>query len=145
LNVVLDQLVAISGRLEVPSGVPENSLASLREFLSASLIQENAGALPIEPDSTVDAALNEAAAKGAVLAAKFAETATRVRVIRDSYVTPAVTPDRPTQVFGPFVDADGSLAQFPVFESARFLTAHVAGPVPAGHRSADAPSGRIFQ
>jgi len=130
LNVVLDQLVAISGRLEVPSGVPENSLASLREFLSASLIQENAGALPIEPDSTVDAALNEAAAKGAVLAAKFAETATRVRVIRDSYVTPAVTPDRPTQVFGPFVDADGSLAQFPVFESARFLTVQLTLPAP---------------
>jgi hypothetical protein len=130
LNVILDQLLAISGRLERPSGVSENALASLRVFLSASLIQQNPGALPIEPDSSVDAAISEAAAKGAVLAAKLAETATRVRVLRDSYLTPEVTPDRPTHVFGPFVDADGSLVQFAVFESARFLTVQHTLPAP---------------
>jgi len=130
LNVVLDQLLAISGRLETPSGAPESSLASLRVFLSASLIQENPGALPIQPDSTVDAAINEAAARGSVLAAKLAETATGVRVLRDSYVTPAIRPDRPTHVFGPFVDADGSLVQFAVFESARFLTVQLTLPAP---------------
>jgi len=130
LNVVLDQLLALSGRLETPSGVPENSLASLREFLSASLIQQNPGALPIEPDPTVDAALNEAAANGALLAARFAAKATRVRVLRDNYVAPAITPDRPTHVFGPFVDADGSLVQFAVFESARFLNVQLTLPAP---------------
>jgi len=130
LNVIQDQLLAISGRLERPSGVPANALASLRVFLSASLIQQNPGALPIQPDSGVDAVINEAAAKGAVLAAKLAETATRVRVLRDCYVNPAVTPERPTHVFGPFVDADGSLVQFAVFESARFLTVQLTLPAP---------------
>ena len=80
MNVVLDQLLAISGRLEVPSGVPENALASLREFLAASLIQQNPGALPIQPDATVDAVINQAAARGAARAARLAETGTLIRV-----------------------------------------------------------------
>jgi hypothetical protein len=130
LNVILEQLLAISGRLERPSGVPANALASLRVFLSASLIQQNPGALPIEADSSVDADINEAAAKGVVLARKLAETASRVRVLRDSYVTPVVTADLPTQVFGPFVDSDGSLVQFAVFERGRFLTVQLTVPAP---------------
>ena len=59
--------------------------------------------------SRVDTVINEAAAEGVVFAAKLAETSTRIRVIRDSYVTPAVTPSDPPQLFGPFVDVDGSL------------------------------------
>jgi hypothetical protein len=130
LNLILDRLLAISGRLELLSGVPANALASLREFLSASLIQENPGELPIQPDSSVDAAINEAAAKGAILAAKLADSATRVRVLKDHYLAPAVTPHRPTHVFGPFVDADGGLVQFAVFESAHFLAVQLTLPAP---------------
>ena len=130
MNVVLDQLLGISGRLAVPSGVPEDSLTSLRVFLAASLIQQNPGALPIQPDPSVDTAINEAAARGALLAARFDEVAIRVRVLRDSYVAPAVTADLPTNVFGPFVDADGSLVQFAVFERARFLTVQLTLPAP---------------
>lgn len=130
MNVVLDQLLAISGRLAVPSGVTEDSLASLRVFLAASLIQQNPAALPIQPDLSVDTAINEAAAKGALLAARFDADAIRVRVLRDSYVTPAIKADRPTQIFGPFVDADGSLVQFAVFESTRFLTVLLTLPAP---------------
>lgn len=99
-------------------------------FLSASLVQQNPGALPIQPDPEVDTVINEAAAEGVVFAAKLAETSTRIRVIRDSYVTPAVTPERPSQLFGPFVDVDGSLVQFLVFESARFLTVQLTIPAP---------------
>jgi hypothetical protein len=130
VNVVLEQLLTISGRLQVPSEVADNSLGSLREFLAASLIQQNPGALPIEPDSTVDSTVNEAAARGTELATTFATTATRVRVIKDSYVSPALTGERPTHVFGPFVDADGSLVEFGVFESARFLTVQLTLPAP---------------
>jgi hypothetical protein len=130
LNVVLDQLLAISGRLQVPLGASENSLASLREFLAASLIQQNPGALPIAPDPTIDPTVNEAAANGVLLAETFAKTATRVRVIKESYISPAVTGDKPTHVFGPFVDADSSLTQFAVFESARFLTVQLTLPAP---------------
>lgn len=130
MNVILEQLLAISGRLECPSGVPANALAHLRVFLSASLIQQNPGALPIETDSSVDVDINDAAAEGVVLARKLAETASRVRVVRDSYVTPVVTADLPTQVFGPFVDADGSLVQFAVFERGRFLTVQLTLPAP---------------
>lgn len=130
MNVILDQLLAISGRLECPSGVPENALASLRVFLSASLIQQNPGALPIQPDPGVGAAINEAAAEGVVLATKLAEKGSRIRVVRDSYVSPAITPDRPAHVFGPFVDANGTLVQFAVFESSRFLTVQITLPAP---------------
>ena len=51
-------------------------------------------------------------------------------LLRDSYASPTVTADRPTQVFGPFVAADGSLVQFTVFESARFLTVQLTLPAP---------------
>lgn len=131
MNVVLDQLLALTGRLELPSGVPANVLASLREFLAASLIQDNPGALPIQPDSSVDAAINEAAARGALLAAKLVASGTRIRVRKSSYLAPEVTPDRPTHVFGPLVDADGSLVQFAVFESARFLAVQLTLPAPS--------------
>jgi hypothetical protein len=130
LNVILDQLLAISGRLECPSGVPETALTSLRVFLSASLIQQNPGALPIQPDASVVAAINEAAAEGVILAAKLAEKGSRIRVVRDSYVSPLATPDRPAHVFGPFVDANGTLVQFAVFESSRFLTVNLTVPAP---------------
>jgi hypothetical protein len=132
LNVILDQLLALSGRLECPSGVPLAALTSLRVFLSASLIQQNPGALPIQPDASVDAAINEAAAEGVTLAAKLTEKGTRIRVVQDSYVSPATTPDRPAHVFGPFVDADGTPVQFAVFESSHFLTVQLtlAAPFP---------------
>jgi len=130
LNVILDQLLALSGRLECPSGVPVAALTSLRVFLSASLIQQNPGALPIQPDPDVGAAINEAAAEGVILVARLAEKGSRIRVVRDSYVSPAATPDRPAHVFGPFVDADGTLVQFAVFESSRFLTVQLTLPAP---------------
>lgn len=130
MNVVLDQLLAISGRLAVASGVSEDSLASLRVFLAASLIQQNPGAVPIQPDPAVEAAINEAAAEGAVLASSLEERAVRIRVLKHSYVNPVVTPDRPTRVFGPFVDFDGSLVQFAVFESSRFLAVQLTLPAP---------------
>ncbi|HEX5601385.1 MAG TPA: hypothetical protein VFX63_02505, partial [Pyrinomonadaceae bacterium] len=130
MNVILDQLLASSGRLECPSGVPESVLTSLRVFLSASLIQQNPGALPIQPDPSVDAAINEAAAEGVILAAKLAEKGSRIRVVKDSYVSPAATPDRPANVFGPFVDANGTLVQFLVFETSRFLTVQLTLPAP---------------
>jgi hypothetical protein len=130
LNLILDRLLAISGRLELLSGVPANALASLREFLAASLIEENPDALPIQPDSSVDAAINEAAARGALLAAKLVASGTRIRVRKSSHLATEVTPDRPTHVFGPLVDADGSLVQFAVFESARFLAVQLTRPAP---------------
>ena len=130
MNVVLDQLLAISGRLQVPAGVPDDALASLREFLAASLIQQNPGSLPIEPDPTVDGTVNEAAGKGAVLATKFAATATRIRFLKDSYLNPGPTADRPTRTFGPFVDVDGRLVQFAIFESSNFLTVQLTLPAP---------------
>ena len=130
MNVVLDQLLAISGRLQVPWGASENPLVSLREFLAASLIQQNPGALPIEPDPTIDSAFNDAAAKGVLLAEAFATTSTRVRVVKENYASPASITQKPTHVFGPFVDADGTLAQFSVFESARFLTVQSTLPAP---------------
>ena len=130
MNLILDRLLAISGRLELLSGVPANALASLREFLAASLIEENPDALPIQPDSSVDAAINEAAARGALLAAKLVASGTRIRVRKSSYLATEVTPDRPTHVFGPLVDADGSLVQFAVFESARFLAVQLTRPAP---------------
>ena len=130
MNVILDQLLASSGRLECPSGVPETALTSLRVFLSASLIQQNPGALPIQPDPSVGAAINEAAAEGVILAAKLAEKGSRIRVVKDSYVGPAATPDRPAHVFGPFVDGNGTPVQFVVFESLRFLTVQLTLPAP---------------
>jgi len=130
LNVVLDQLRAISGRLQVPWGASENSLSSLREFLAASLIQQNPGAVPIEPDPTIDPVFNEAAAKGARLAEALVTTSTRVRVIKESYASPAPITHKPAHVFGPFVDADGTLTQFAVFESASFLTVQSTLPAP---------------
>ncbi|MCI0351464.1 MAG: hypothetical protein L0Z53_18735, partial [Acidobacteriales bacterium] len=131
MNAILDQLLSISGRLECPSGVSPSELANLRTFLAASLIQDNPGALPIQPDATIDRAFNEAAAKGAILATKLAETATRIRVVRDSYASPIATPDDPARILGPFGDADGSLVQFAVFESTAFFTVQLSLPLPS--------------
>ncbi|HEY6803381.1 MAG TPA: hypothetical protein VI306_07365 [Pyrinomonadaceae bacterium] len=130
MNVVLEQLLAISGHLERPTGVAEEALTSLRVFLTASLIQQNPGALPIERDQNLDAAINSAAANGVILAAKLADANTNIRVLRDSYVNPTLTPDRPVNVLGPFIDADGTLVQFSVFENARFRTVLLTVPAP---------------
>jgi hypothetical protein len=114
--------------LEIPSGVPADAVSLLRPILAASLIQQTPGLLPITPDPAVDPPLNEAAAAGATLAANLTQSGTRVRVVRDSYVTPASTLDRPKRIFGPFVDTDGNLIQFAVFESVRFLRVFLRVP-----------------
>jgi hypothetical protein len=131
VNRILELLLAHTGRLETPSSVPADALTSLRRIFAASLIQQIPGALPIVPDAAVDPAINEAATAGAALAAERAQSGTHLRVVRDSYATPAPTPDRPTQVFGPFVEADGSLVRFAVFESSHFLTVHLSEPAPS--------------
>jgi hypothetical protein len=130
VNLILEQLLALTGRLKAQSGVPADALESLRLQLAASLIQQNPASLPIIRDPALDPAINDAAIAGVTLATQLTQAGTRFRVIRDSYLTPAVTPDRPREVLGPFVDADGSLVRFAVFENTRFLAVHLAIFVP---------------
>ena len=50
MNTLLDQLIALTGRLMLAAGVPDSMLAELHRCLAAILIQQNPKFLPVIPN-----------------------------------------------------------------------------------------------
>lgn len=117
---LLDQLIALTGQLGLAAGVAAATLAELRRFLAAALIQQNPGFVPVVPNPALDPAINEAAIAGAELAAQLDAAGIRLRFLLQPYLEPETAADKPAQVFGPFIDGDLALVQFSFFETARF-------------------------
>ncbi len=117
MNGLLSQLLTLSGTLQCAEGVAPEILDEARLLLVASLAQQNPALLPLQPDLSVDAAINEAAQAGVALAAERTAAGVRLRFVRQPYLAPATDPGLPTRVAGPFIDGDGSLVEIRFFES----------------------------
>ena len=120
MNSLLEQLIALTGRLALAAGVSAQTLAELRRFLAAVLVQQNPGFAPVVVVPAGDPAINDAAVAGAELAARFNAAGVRLRYELQPYLAVEAAAERASQVFGPFIDADLALVQFSVFETARF-------------------------
>lgn len=144
VNVVLEGLVALTGRLEPVADTPDSALRSLRRFVAASLIQQNPAALPIPQDPTVDPAIVEAATAGADLAAELAPTGTRLRFSREDYLSSSNRAELPVRRFGPFRDGDGTLARFHILQNQRRLGVFTRLPFGAvGEEILELPEGTV--
>ena len=121
MNTLLEQLIALTGRLALAAGVPAAALAELRRFLAAALIQQNPGFVPVPVNPALGPEINDAAAAGAALAATLDAKGIRLRFIQQPYLAEESAAEVPSQVFGPFIDADLALVQFSFFETAKFL------------------------
>ena len=117
MNGLPAQLLALSGALECCEGVPQESLEEARLFLAACLVQQDPALLPLQPDPSVPAAINEAAQAGVALAVARSADGVQLRFLRQPYLSPATDPGLPTRVAGPFTDADGALVELRFFES----------------------------
>ena len=71
MNTLLQQLIELTGRLATAAGAAADSLASLRRFLAAWLIQQNPGFAPVVADPDADPELMQAAREGEVLASEL--------------------------------------------------------------------------
>ena len=120
MNTLLEQLIALTGRLVTAAGVPQATLAELRRFLAAALIQQNPGFLPVVVNPAGDAAINDAALAGAALAAQLNATGVRLRWLLQPYLCVEAAAYRSSQVLGPFIDDELALVQFSIFETAPF-------------------------
>ena len=121
MNTLLQQLIELTGRLATAAGAPADSLASLRRFLAAWLIQQNPGFAPVVADPEADPELMQAAREGEALAAELNAAGSRLRWRREPYLAVASQAERARDVFGPFVDDELALVQFAFFENARFV------------------------
>ena len=133
MNSLLEQLLALTGRLGLAAQTPEAMLAELRRFLAAMLIQENPGFLPVISNPAYDAAINAAAQAGAELAAQLDAAGTRLGWLSQPYLCEETAAERPAQVFGPFIDAELALVQFAFFETSSFRAVLVELPIVVAH------------
>ena len=127
MNPILGQLLALTAALKAAAGATLEELAELRRFIAAILIQQNPGN-PIPADPAIDPAIATALEQGAALAATLSADGIRARFSQDNELAPTAHPERPTHVFGPFVDPWGNLVRFLIFENARFHAVHVRLP-----------------
>ena len=121
MNTLLEQLIALSGRLALAAGVPEETLVELRRLLAAALIQQNPGFLPVPVNPALGPAINDAAAAGAELAASLDADGIRLRFVQQPYLAEETAAELPLQVLGPFIDDELALVQFSFYETAKFL------------------------
>ena len=121
MNTLLQQLIELTGRLATAAGAAADSLASLRRFLAAWLIQQNPGFAPVVADPEADPELMQAAREGEALAAELNAAGSRLRWRREPYLAVESQAERARDVFGPFVDDELALVQFAFFENARFV------------------------
>ena len=75
-------MIALTGRLALATGVPDSTLAELRQYLAAMLIQQNPGFLPVIPNANIGAEISDAAVAGAELADKLNTDGIRLRLTR---------------------------------------------------------------
>lgn len=121
MNTLLQQLIELTGQLSMAAGAAADSLASLRRFFAAWLIQQNPGLAPVVADPDADPELMQAAREGEALAAELGLTRSRLRWVREPYLAADTRAERARAVFGPFIDDELALVQFAFFENARFV------------------------
>src|SRR4029077_20761693 len=116
MNDLFARLLELTGQLELAAGVGPESLSALRRLIAAILIQQNPGMLPVVVPPDGDATIADAAMAGEALAAERAASGIRSRFVREEYLSLTSDIERPAEVFGPFIDGDGSLVEFRVFD-----------------------------
>ncbi|MEO5735428.1 MAG: hypothetical protein ABIN96_12830, partial [Rubrivivax sp.] len=131
-NVLLDQLLVLSGALQCAEGVAQEHLDDARLLLAASIVQQNPALLPLLPDASFPAVLIAAAQAGVARAATLTATGVRLRFVRQPYLAAATDPGLATRVAGPFIDGDGSLIELRFFESLAMRSLLLTFPFVAG-------------
>ena len=119
MDSLVSQLLALTGRLVLPVGVPEASLLEMRRWLVVCLIQEQPGLLPLEIDASVDPAVAAAAAEGERLAGELSAAGRRVRFERHTYAGIASV-EREVVSFGPYQDDALEFVRFDIFDVVPF-------------------------
>jgi hypothetical protein len=127
LDTISTQLLDLAGNLQPVAGTTQGDLAELRLFLAASLIQANPGVV-VSPDPAMGPELATALAKGAELATELTAGGTRLRFLRINELGPVSPAEKPTHVFGPFLDSAGDLERFLILQSEAFLFVHERQP-----------------
>jgi hypothetical protein len=108
--------------LESAPGIPASELAALRAILAASLIQQNPGPLPDDPD--INPEIRQALQDGAEIAVERGP----LRVVGEDEANPSDALEMAAETFGPFIDPDGRIGRFLVFEGKPFLRIHAMLP-----------------
>lgn len=121
MNVVLERLTEVTGKLMWAAGVDPTSLAEMRAMVAASLITDNPGGRPLANEAGVEPEIWEAAEAGGRIADRAMAAGSRLRFAREDYLAVHSAAERSTMVFGPFIDADGELVQFSIFESVHLV------------------------
>ena len=132
VNPLVPLLVNLTAHL---AGTPDpnpDALRALRIALAASLLVDNPALANVDV-SGLEPWVADAIQAGLLRAEALRQAATALRVVRDEIPLGApfdVPSERPAAILGPFVDATGQLVRFLVFESARFISAHMRLPAP---------------
>jgi hypothetical protein len=130
VNTLVQQLLELTGRLQLAGATTAQQLAELRRKIAAVLIVQDPSLMPVPDNPSADPLLQQAAKAGEILAKDWiARGILRPRFVQDPYLADERNPEQPTEVLGPFVDGDLALVQYAFYEATKFFNVRLGESV----------------
>jgi hypothetical protein len=130
VNQLIQQLLDLIRRLRPAPGAADSRLSDLLAAFAASAIQKDPSQAEVD-GVDLDPQIAEAIRQGRKLASALVAAHQTIRIEEDDFLANAPahqSSDLPFQVYGPFVNSDGRLRRFLVFQSSPFIAVHSRPP-----------------